>query len=72
MDEQTLTMVFTLDNGDTHNINVDMPKENLTKASTDAVMQNIIDQQAIIVEDGHKAVAIKEAYIITETKNVLA
>ena len=48
-----------------------MPKENLTKASTDAVMQNIIDQQAI-VEDGHKAVAIKEAYIITETKNVLA
>jgi hypothetical protein len=40
-------------------------------ANTDEVMQNIIDQQAI-VEDGHKAVAIKEAYIITETKNVLA
>jgi hypothetical protein len=71
MDEQTLTMVFTLDNGDTHNINVDMPRENLTKANTDQVMQNIIDQQAL-VEDGHKAVAIKEAYIVTETKNVLA
>ena len=64
MDEQTLTMVFTLDNGDTHNINVDMPREDLTKA-------NIIDQQAL-VEDGHKAVAIKEAYIVTETKNILA
>lgn len=71
MDEQTLTMVFTLDNGDTHNINVDMPRENLTKANTDQVMQNIIDQQAL-VEDGHKAVAIKEAYVVTETKNVLA
>lgn len=71
MDEQTLTMVFTLDNGDNFNINVDMPKDNLTKSQTDVVMQSIIDKQAILKE-GHKAVAIKEAYIVTETKNVLA
>lgn len=71
MDEQTLTMVFTLDNGDNFNINVDMPKDGLSKADTDTVMQSIIDKQAISKE-GHKAVAIKEAYIITETKNILA
>lgn len=39
MDEQTLTMVFTLDNGDNYNINVDFPKDNLNKATVDAVMQ---------------------------------
>jgi len=34
-------------------------------------MQKFIDKRAI-VKDGHVAEAIKEAYIITETKNVLA
>lgn len=71
MDEQTLTMVFTLDNGDNYNINVDFPKDNLNKATVDAVMQKIIDKRAI-TKDGHVAEAIKEAYIVTETKNILA
>lgn len=71
MDEQTLTMVFALDNGDDYNINVDMPKDNLSKTDTDTVMQSIIDKQAIL-KDGHEARAIKEAYIVTETKTVLA
>lgn len=71
MDEQTLTMVFTLDNGDNYNINVDFPKDNLNKATVDAVMQKFIDKRAI-TKDGHVAEAIKEAYIVTETKNILA
>lgn len=71
MDEQTLTMVFALNNGDNYNINVDFPKADLNKTTVDAVMQKFIDKNAI-VKDGHTAVAIKEAYIITETKNVLA
>lgn len=71
MDEQTLTMVFTLDNGDNYNINVDFPKDDLNKATVDAVMQKFIDKRAI-TKDGHVAEAIKEAYIVTETKNILA
>lgn len=71
MDEQTLTMVFALNNGDNYNINVDFPKADLNKSTVDAVMQKFIDKRAI-TKDGHIATAIKEAYIITETKNVLA
>lgn len=71
MDEQTLTMVFTLSNGDNYNINVDFPKDNLDKSTVDAVMQKFIDKRAI-TKDGHVVEAIKEAYIITEIKNVLA
>lgn len=71
MDEQTLTMVFALNNGDNYNINVDFPKADLNKSTVDAVMQKFIDKRAI-TKDGHVVTAIKEAYIITETKNVLA
>lgn len=71
MDEQTLTMVFALDNGDNYNISVDFPKTELDKPTVDAVMQKFIDKRAIS-KDGHTVIAIKEAYIITETKNVLA
>lgn len=71
MDEQTLTMVFTLSNGDNYNINVDFPKADLDKSTVDAVMQKFIDKRAI-TKDGHVVDAIKEAYITTETKNYLA
>lgn len=39
--------------------------------TVDAVMQKFIDKRAI-TKDGHVAEAIKEAYIVTETKNILA
>lgn len=39
MDEQTLTMVFTLDNGDNYNINVDFPKDDLNKATNENIEQ---------------------------------
>ena len=70
MDEQTLTMVFTLDNGDNYNINVDFPKDNLNKATVDAVMQKFIDKRAI-TKDGHVAEAIKEAALAATDNRAL-
>lgn len=69
-DAKTLTLTFSLDNGDDYNINISNPKDDLTKTDTDAVMQTVIDTQAI-VKDGHYATAIKEAYITTTTKTVV-
>ena len=69
-DSRTLTLTFSLDNGDNYNINVPEPKEDLTKSETDAAMQTIIDTRTI-VKDGHYASYIKEAYITTTTKTVM-
>lgn len=69
-DTKTLTLAFGLDNGDSYNVSVIDPKNDLTKADTDAAMQTIIDARAI-VKDGHFAEVIKEAYITTTTKTTL-
>lgn len=69
-DTQKLTMVFTLDNGDTFKYNLADPKEGLTKSEVDAAMQKMIDSEAII-KDGHKAASIKESYITVTSQNGL-
>lgn len=70
-DTRKLTMVFTLDNGDDFKYNLAEPKDGLTKTEVDTAMQKMIDTQAIIKE-GHKATAIKEAYITVTTQDILA
>lgn len=66
-----LTMVFELADAKEFKLNLVDPKENLTKAEVDTVMQNIIDSNAIL-KDEQAATGIKEAYITTTTKTVLA
>lgn len=66
-----LTMVFVLADGKDFKYNLTDPKENLTKAEVDAVMQDIIDNN-IILKDAQAAVGIKEAYITTTTQTALA
>lgn len=69
-DTSKLTMVFILDNDKEYKYNLSEPKEDLTKEQVDAVMQKIIDSNAIL-KDGHGANAIKESYITTTSKNTL-
>lgn len=66
-----LTMVFDLADAKEYKMNLANPKENLTKAEVDAVMQDIIDSNAIL-KDGVSLAGIKEAYITTTTQTVLA
>ncbi len=66
-----LTMIFILDNDEEFKYNLSSPKEDLTKAQVDVVMQKMIDSNAIL-KDGHAAVSIKESYITTTNKNILA
>lgn len=70
-DTSKLTMVFLLDNDEEFKYNLSDPKEDLTKAQVDVVMQKMIDSNAIL-KDGHAANAIKESYITTTSKNTLA
>lgn len=69
-DTRTLTMTFGLNNGDDYDINVPNAKADLTKTTVDAVMQNLIDKNAIL-KDGNSLASIKEAYVTTTTKTVL-
>ena len=66
-----LIMVFDLDNGDKVKYSLNDPKDALTKAETDAVMQKMIDANAVTVK-GHAATAISSAYIYTTTQSELA
>lgn len=70
-DTKKLSMIFTLDNGDELKYTLADPKDGLTKAEVDTAMQKMIDTQAII-KKGHKASAIKEAYITVTTQSTLA
>lgn len=69
-DTKNVTLTFTLDNGDDYDISVANAKSDLNKTTTDAVMQDIIDAQAIL-KDGHMVTGIKEAYVTTTTKEIL-
>ena len=69
-DTRTLKMTFGMSNGDDYDISVTNAKANLTKTTVDAVMQNIIDKNAII-KDGNTLTAIKKSTLITTTETVL-
>ncbi len=66
---KTLNMRFTLDNGRTTTMSVANPKEDLTRAQVEPVMQNVIDKAAITVSNALPA-EIKAAVIreVNETK----
>lgn len=69
-DTRNLTMTFGLDNGDDYDINVPNAKADLNKTTVDAVMQGLIDKNAIL-KDGNSLASIKESYITTTTKTIL-
>lgn len=69
-DTRNLTMTFQLSNGDDYDINVPNAKADLNKTTVDAVMQGLIDKDAIL-KDGNSLASIKESYITTTTKTVL-
>lgn len=71
MTTNKLTMVFDLADAKEYKMNLVDPKENLTKAEVDKVMQDIIDSNAIL-KDGVSVTGIKQAYITTTTQTVLA
>ena len=63
-------MTFQLSNGDDYDINVPNAKADLNKTTVDAVMQGLIDKDAIL-KDGNSLANIKESYITTTTKTIL-
>ncbi len=69
-DTKTLYMVFLGENDKKISLSLDNPKDNLTKTEVDAVMQKIVDTQAIIAS-GVVATAIGTAYIQTVTQDPL-
>ncbi len=70
-DSKKLTMVFMMDNDEEFKLTLSDPKDDLTKAQVDEVMQKIIDSNAVI-KDGHAMVAIGTSYITVTTQDVLA
>ncbi len=70
-DSKKLTMVFTMDNDEEFKLTLSDPKDDLTKAQVDEVMQKIIDSNAV-VKDGHAMAAIGTSYITVTTQDVLA
>ena len=66
---KTLNMRFLLDNGKTTTMGLAQPKDNLTRAQVEPVMQAVLDASAISV-NGALAVAMKSAAIreVTATK----
>jgi len=68
---KTLKMVFTMDNDGTLTLSLKDPKEGLTQAEVEAVMQNIITKQAVVA-GGSYAKAVKEAYVYETDKQELA
>lgn len=69
-DSKNLTMTFGLDNGDDYDINVANAKSDLTKTTVNAVMQQLIDNNAVL-KDGHSLASIKECYVTTTSKQIL-
>ena len=59
---KTLKMIFALENGNRLTYNLVDPKEALTRAEVEAVMNNMILKQAVDVEGFH-GIAIYDTYI---------
>lgn len=70
-DTKKLSMIFTMDNGDEFKYTLADPKDDLTKAEVDEVMQKMVDSQAIS-KKGHTVASKKEAYITVTTQSELA
>lgn len=68
---RTLKMVFTLENENLLTFSLNDPRDGLTQAEVEAVMQQIITKKAAAV-NGSFAKAIKEAYIYETGKQELA
>lgn len=66
---KTLNMRFTLENGKTTTVSLAQPKDDLTRANVEPVMQAVVDKQAIRVKEA-TATGIKGAVIreVNETK----
>ena len=68
---KTLKMVFQLDGSQTVTCNLADPKDDLTKAAVESVMQDMISRKALVVK-GVSPRAIKEAAIMSTEKTSLA
>ena len=68
---KTLKMTFTLDDSKAYTCSLLNPKDGLTKAEVEAVMQSVIDKEAFVV-NGAKPAAIKEAVIRETSETALA
>ena len=68
---KTLKMVFALEAGGTLTYSLNDPKEGLTKAAVQGVMQQMVDKQAV-VSAGSFATGIKDAYIYDASREELA
>ena len=68
---RTLTMTFKLATGTSKTYSLQDPVEGLTLAQVGAVMQKMIDKEAVSVS-GEKATEIKEAYIKISDREELA
>lgn len=68
---KTLNMVFKLDGTKELTYSLTGPKEGLTKAAVEGVMQDMITKTAIL-KGGVAPTAIKEAYIREVTLTALA
>ena len=66
---KTLHMRFSLENGKATTVSLAQPKDDLTRANVEPVMQSIVDKQAIRVKEAN-ATGIKSAVIreVNETK----
>ncbi|MFA6849231.1 MAG: DUF2922 domain-containing protein [Selenomonadaceae bacterium] len=68
---KVLKMVFNLEGAKTLTYSLPDPKDGLTKAAVEAVMNNMITQQAVVV-DGIYPQSIKEAVIKSTEEIALA
>lgn len=69
---KNLKMIFTLDNDKLLTYSLADPKEGLTRAEVENVMQSLVNKQAIVDAKGAKAAAIKDCYIYESDKQQLA
>ncbi len=60
--ENTLKMIFTLDDGKTLTLSLASPREDLTQAAVEGAANTIISKQAFMLK-GAKPTALKKAYI---------
>ena len=68
----TLKMIFTLENDKSLTLSLREPKDGLTKAAVEAVMEDIITKKAVVSKEGSFAKAIKDSYISESDKQQLA
>lgn len=68
---KTLSMVFNTKNGKKASININNPKENLTKDQVATVMNSIIAKNIFTTVNG-ELVSISEINMKSSDKNVLA